>query len=453
MFFYFALKLSANFFNMVHTFIFDNKYFAYDIESGSVFTCDRLMYLLLSAQQKKAFSEFTQEEIDGAKKEIESLTTSGMLYATSPETMPPAFNGEIKSLCLHICHDCNLACSYCFGDGGNYFGIREHMSEETAKAAVDFLISNSGKRKNLEMDFFGGEPLLNFDTVKKTVEYARSKEKETGKEFKFTLTTNGLLLNDDIIEFSNKEMDNVVISIDGRKKVHDKIRKTPGGKDSFDIILKNAKKFRSLRGDKSYYIRGTFTALNTDFSRDVLFINDNGFDQISLEPVVLDKNNPLAIKESDLDTILHQYEELAKEYIKRRKTDKWFNFFHFMIDLNNAPCLKKRLTGCGAGDEYMAVAPSGDIYPCHQFVGKKDYLIGSVHGGSLNKNIRKIFTDSNLLTKEDCKNCFAKYFCSGGCAANNLSFGGGIDKPDILFCKMMKKRLECSLAIYADEKE
>jgi uncharacterized protein len=436
---------------MVHTFIFDNKYFAYDVESGSVLKTDKLTNMLLQGKKEEALKEFGIRAVKETQSEIDDLKNEGLLFASSLDAKPSLSNGEIKSLCLHICHDCNLNCAYCFGEGGSYSGIKEHMSLNTAKAAIDFVIEKSGKRKNLEMDFFGGEPLLNFDTVIKTVEYARQRENQSGKKFKFTLTTNGLLLNDAIIDFLNKEMDNVVISIDGRQEVHDNIRKTTGGKPSYDVIMKNALKFRRTRGDKSYYIRGTFTALNTDFSKDVLHLNDCGFDQISVEPVVLAKTNPLALKESDIENICGEYETLAKEYIIRRRGEKWFNFFHFMIDINNGPCLKKRLTGCGAGDEYMAVAPSGDLYPCHQFVGKKEYFLGNVFDGGVNQQIRDKFVKSNLLTKPGCAGCFAKYFCSGGCAYNNINYGSGIDSPDPLFCKIMRKRFECSLAIYAEE--
>ena len=435
---------------MIHTFKFEDKYFVYDIESGSVFIADKLIYSLLSKESN--LSEYSQNEIDEARSEIAELKEDGLLFGKAPDVMPAISNGEIKSVCLHICHDCNLKCTYCFGDGGTFCGEREYMNIKTATAAVDFLIAKSGKRKNLEMDFFGGEPLLNFDTVKETVKYAREKEKTTGKLFKFTLTTNGVLLNDNSTEFLNKEMDNVVISIDGTKKVHDAIRKTINNKGSYDLVLKNAKRFRSLRGDKSYYIRGTFTALNTDFAKDILSLNDNGFDQISIEPVVLESKSPLAIKQSDIAIINNEYEKLAIEYISRRKTNKWFNFFHFMVDLNNGPCLKKRLTGCGAGDEYLAVSPKGELFPCHQFVGKREYVLGNVFEGSINEDIRNFFTSSNLLTKPDCQSCFAKYFCSGGCASNNISFAGGIDKICKMSCEMMKKRFECALAIYAIEK-
>lgn len=431
---------------MVHTFKFNDNYFIYDVESGSAFIADKLVYDLLTFGKAEGGERETAE----AKKEIEELKRSGLLFAGAPQVFPAISNGEIKALCLHICHDCNLKCEYCFGEGGTFHGKREHMSVDVAKAAVDFLIEKSGNRKNLEIDFFGGEPLLNFETVRETVKYAREREKSCGKLFKFTLTTNALLLDDEVTGFLNREMDNVVVSIDGRRQVHDGVRKTINSKGSYDTVMKKAKRFRSLRGDKSYYIRGTFTAKNLDFSKDVLHLNDEGFDQISVEPVVLG-GGELEIRPEHLEKIFSEYELLAKEYTERRKGDKWFNFFHFMIDLKDGPCLKKRLTGCGAGDEYLAVAPSGDIYPCHQFVGRREYLIGTVFEKTLSEDIRRFFSSSSLLTKEDCKGCFAKYFCGGGCAANNIFYGGGIDKPFELSCRMMRKRFECALAAYCLE--
>lgn len=434
---------------MVHTFKINNKHIIYDSESGSVFEADKLTASLLCGGD---VSEYSAQDIAQAKQEINLLKEQGLLYSQPPEIEAPLFDGHIKSLCVHICHDCNMNCKYCFGDGGNYFGKKEIMSEDTAFAAVDFLIEKSGNIKNLEMDFFGGEPMLNYKTVVSTVNYARQRESRYGKKFKFTVTTNGLMLGDDAIDFFNKEMDNVVISIDGRKQTHDIIRKTSGGKGTYDIVIKNAKKFRAQRGDKDYYIRGTYTAENLDFCGDVLALADCGFDQISIEPVVLEDSNPLAIKKEHLPQIFSQYEELATEYIKRRGSGKWFNFFHFMMDLENAPCLKKRLSGCGAGGNYLAVAPGGELYPCHQFVGKKQYLMGNVFEKSVNGNIAQIFTNSNLLTKQKCADCFAKYFCSGGCAAHNINYGGGIDAPSDIYCEIMKKRFECALYIYAAEK-
>lgn len=431
---------------MVHAFEFDGKYFVYDVESGSAFISDKLVYQLLKGKE----AEGSHEEIGQAKREIGQLKEQGLLFADPPALEAIKPGGQVKALCLHVCHDCNLRCEYCFGEGGTFGGKRERMNAATACAAIDFLIEKSGDRKNLEVDFFGGEPLLNFEVVKDAVSYARMREKECGKLFKFTLTTNALLLSDETADFLNREMDNVVISLDGRKHVHDAMRKTAGLKGSYDIAMENARRFKRLRGDKSYYVRGTFTAKNLDFSKDVLHLADEGFDQISIEPVVTG-DGELAIKRKHLSQIFSEYELLAKEYILRRRTGKWFNFFHFMVDLDGGPCLKKRLTGCGAGCEYLAIAPSGDIYPCHQFVGKRQYLMGDVFSKSVNEGIRQVFASSSLLSKEECKGCFAKYFCSGGCAANNSFYGGGIDKPYKLSCEMMRKRFECALAIYCLE--
>lgn len=373
----------------------------------------------------------------------------------APENRVPLYEGnEIKAMCLHICHDCNLRCSYCFAKDGTYNTARDYMSFEVGKAALDFLFANSGKRHNLEVDFFGGEPLMNLKNVKKIVAYGKEKAEKFNKCLKFTLTTNGVLLNDDTIKYLNEEMDNVVISIDGRKEIHDKLRVTPNGRGSHDIALANAKKFRAVRGDKRYYIRGTFTHNNIDFSTDVLNINDEGFDQISIEPVVLPDESPLALHEQDLPEIFRQYDTLAEEYIERRKGAKWFNFFHYMIDLKNGPCVAKRLNGCGAGKEYVAVTPVGDIYPCHQFVGGDGkYKMGNVLTGEFDRDIQKTFKAINVYTKEDCNKCPAKYYCSGGCVANSYNFNGDLHKPYKLSCEMMRHRLEDSLAVYCIEQE
>lgn len=349
-------------------------------------------------------------------------------------------------MCLNVSHLCNLRCEYCFADGGTYNGAAENMSLDVARKAIDMIVSKSANRHNLEVDFFGGEPLLNFDVVKKTVEYARSIEKAHNKNFRFTITTNAMLLNDEIIDFFNKEMYNVVVSIDGRRSVHDCVRKTASGKGSFDTAIKNALRFKQLRKGQ-YYIRGTYTALNKDFSQDVLFLNDLGFDQLSIEPVVLPENHRLAIKKEDSEQLKAEYDKLAEAYVERRKGEKWFNFFHFMLDIYNGPCESKRLVGCGAGNDYVAVAPNGNIYPCHQFDGEKDYVIGNVLDGTFNTEIPKFFAENNLLKKDKCRNCWAKYYCSGGCAANAIKYGGGINKPYELSCELMRKRIECAIAV------
>ena len=444
---------------MVHTFGCLDRFFMLDVESGSFYEIDELTKKLIddinspNEQSRGEFSRYPQEKIEEAKREINDLMKEGVLFSVEKPHAERRYNGIIKSMCLNVSHDCNLACEYCFADGGAYKGRKMNMDFAVAKKAVDFLIEKSGNRRFLEVDFFGGEPLLNFGVVKQTVEYAREREKETGKQFRFTITTNAVALTPEIGEFLNKEMYNVVISIDGRKEVHNRIRKTRNGKDSFDIILKNALEFRKSRGDKQYYIRGTFTSLNKDFAADALALNDYGFDQISLEPVVLQDGNPLAISENDLPAIEKEYEVLAAEYIKRRKTDKWFGFFHFNIDLEGGPCESKRLSSCGAGCEYVAITPSGDIYPCHQFCGIEEYRIGNLLSGTFDETIPQYFAGNILTKKEDCPNCWAKYYCSGGCAANSVNFHGTLYKQHKTSCAMMKKRVECALAIHAIENE
>ena len=358
----------------------------------------------------------------------------------------------VKALCLHIAHDCNLACRYCFAEEGEYHGRRALMSYEVGKKALDFLVANSGNREHLEVDFFGGEPLLNWKVVKQLVEYGRSLEEANHKKFRFTLTTNGVLLNDEIMEFCNREMSNVVLSLDGRREINDKMRPFRNGSGSYDMIVPKSQKFAESRGQKNYYVRGTFTRNNLDFADDVIHYADLGFQQMSMEPVVADPAEDYAIREEDIPQILKEYDKLALEYIKRKKEGRGFNFFHFMVDLDQGPCAIKRLSGCGAGHEYLAVAPNGDIYPCHQFVGNKDFLMGNVNENKIDENIEKMFERSNVYTKEKCKNCFAKFYCSGGCSANAYNFNGDINKPYELACEFEKKRLECSIAIEAHKK-
>jgi uncharacterized protein len=325
------------------------------------------------------------------------------------------------------------------------------MSYEVAKKAIDFLIEKSGHRCNLEVDFFGGEPLLNLDVIKQTVAYARSIEKEKNKNFRFTITTNAVLLDDETIDFFNKEMYNVVLSIDGRKEVHNCVRKTATGEGSYDLAMQNALKFKQKRVGQ-YYIRGTYTALNKDFSKDVLYLNDCGFDQISIEPVVLPDTHRLALKKEDIPVLIEEYDTLVKEYFERRKTDdKWFNFFHFMIDVYHGPCETKRLVGCGAGNEYVAIAPNGDIFPCHQFDGDFKYKLGNVLEGTFDTTLPEHFAKNNLLCKEDCRKCWAKYYCSGGCAANAIHYCGDINKPYKMTCELMRKRIECAIAVNSIE--
>ena len=391
-------------------------------------------------------------ELDTATSEIDTLISEGTLFApdtpqsiTSPETR----GAVIKAMCLHVAHDCNMRCAYCFADTGGFSGERSLLPLETGKKAIDFLLEHSGSRHNLEVDFFGGEPLMNFDVVKELVHYGREKEKGKNKNIRFTITTNGLLLDKEKEAFINEHMDNVILSIDGRPEVNDKMRKTPSGKGTYEYIIENLKRFRDNR-EGLYYVRGTFTRNNLDFSSDVLFLADQGFEQLSIEPVVLSNDSPLSLTEEDLPAIFSEYEALAKEYLSRRQNGQRFNFFHFMVDLKNSPCLGKRVKGCGAGDEYIAVTPEGDIYPCHQFVGGS-FKMGNVLTGEFNEALRTRFRTSNLSTKPACQSCWAKYFCSGGCAANAYNFNGDINSPYTLACEMQKKRLECALYVYATE--
>jgi uncharacterized protein len=444
---------------MVHAFGCLGRSFAVDTESGSVFETDELTDLLLKKRNSPElytageFSRYPEREINEANLEINALQRESVLFSAAPKIEPLEFGGEIKSMCLNITHKCNLKCAYCFNES-IVDPKNESMSLNTAKSAVDYLISKSGKKRNLEIDFFGGEPLLNFDVVKQTVEYARGAEKKYNKNFLFTITTNALALNCDIAEFCNREMDNVVISIDGRENVHNSMRKTVGGQDSFQAAVAAAKSFCGLRGDKKYYIRGTFTANNLDFSLDAAALFDYGFKHVSLEPVVLGGNHPLAIKTEHVGRINAEYERLAKIYLCRRAGGEDISFFHFNLDLYNGPCLIKRIKSCGAGCEYIAVTPDGNVYPCHQFAGRPAYVMGNVLSGAYHKEIPLRFSSkNNVYSKQACANCFAKYYCSGGCAANSINFGGRITEPHSVSCAMMKKRIECALAIYAIENE
>ena len=431
---------------MRHIFTYHDKHYIYDVGSGSLHECDEATARLLKGEK----TEISDEALKVALEEIEGLRAEGLLDAPEPQERPIKSH-EVKALCLHVSHDCNLRCKYCFADEGAYHSAREVMSFETAKAAIDFLLKNSGKRKVLEVDFFGGEPLMNLDVVKRTVAYAKEEGAKLGKKFLFTTTTNALLLDDETIKFFNEEMENVVLSLDGRKEVHDAVRKTVNGKGSFDAVLPHIRKFVQMRGEKSYYVRGTFTAKNLDFSEDVLFLADCGFRNISLEPVVTDIEE-LAIKEEHLPAIEAEYEKLCDAYIQREAEGKGFLFFHFQIDLEGGPCLAKRVSACGAGNEYFSVVPSGDIYPCHQFAGDKEFRMGNVFEGALDEGIRSRFAENSLFTRNKCGDCFAKYICSGGCSANNYHYAGDLNEPYPITCVMMKKRIECAMHVLAERK-
>ena len=448
--------------NLIHKFRMYDANIVLDINSGAVHIFDDMsfeileLYGELSNEQiaDKLSDKYSRQDILESIEEIETLKADGQLFTEDPyKDYVNLWNKKrvIKALCLHISHDCNLRCRYCFAATGNFGGERTMMSPEIGKRAIDMLIRESGNRRNLEIDFFGGEPLMNFDTVKQIVEYAKSKEKEFNKNFKFTLTTNAILLNDENIKYMNENMQNLVLSIDGREATNDKMRTRVDGKGSYKSILPLIKKVAESRNQDNYYVRGTFTRENLDFSKDVLHLADEGFKQISVEPVVAAKDTGYDIRKEDLPAAFKEYEELALEYVKRDKEGKGFNFFHFMIDLQNGPCISKRLSGCGSGDEYVAVTPEGDIYPCHQFVGMKDFKMGNVNHDEIDKSIQERFREANVYTKEECRQCWARFYCSGGCAANAFSFNGTIKKPYSIGCELERKRVECSLWIKTQE--
>ena len=454
---------------MIHCYQSNGYSIVMDVNSGAVHVVDDLVYQLVPlleplVKEKKDKGEildfvkaqtlpYTEEETAEAVDEILLLAQEGQLYTEDIyENYIDSFKNRetvVKALCLHIAHDCNLACRYCFAEEGEYHGRRAIMSYDVGKKALDFLVANSGNRTNLEVDFFGGEPLMNWEVVKQLVAYGRSLEEEHHKKFRFTITTNGVLLNDEILEFVNKEMGNMVLSIDGRKEVHDRMRPHRGGQGSYDEIVPKFKKAAESRGQMNYYVRGTYTHYNTDFAKDVLHLADLGFKQISVEPVVAPETEDYAIREEDLPQLLAQYDELAEEMIKRRKEGNGFNFFHFMIDLEGGPCVAKRLSGCGSGTEYLAVTPWGDLYPCHQFVGNEDFLMGNVDEGVLRTDIRDEFKQCNVYAKEKCKDCFAKFYCSGGCAANSYNFTGNVNGSYDIGCELQRKGIECAIMIKA----
>ncbi len=460
--------------NLIHQYINNGYHIILDVNSGSVHAADALFYDVtavlagcvadmekprpLSAEEKAQVYErlsgkYRKEELDDALSDIQELIDAEELFTADVyKDYVVDFKKRqtvVKALCLHIAHDCNLTCRYCFAGEGEYHGRRAMMSFEVGKKALDFLIANSGNRVNLEVDFFGGEPLMNWDVVKKLVEYGRSQEKEHNKRFRFTLTTNGVLLNDEIMDFCNREMSNVVLSLDGRKEVNDRMRPFPNGSGSYDLIVPKFQKFAESRGDRDYFVRGTFTRNNLDFSKDVLHFADLGFKKLSIEPVVAPPEAPYSIREEDLPQILDEYDKLAKEFVKREKEGRGFRFFHFMIDLSQGPCVAKRLSGCGSGTEYLAVTPWGDLYPCHQFVGMEDFLLGNVDDGITNTKVRDEFKLCNVYAKEKCRDCFARFYCSGGCAANSYNFHGSITDAYDVGCEMQKKRIECAIMIKA----
>ena len=448
---------------MVHQYKLNGYNIVLDTCSGSVHTVDEVAYDIISLYKEKTAEEIvelitekyahqpdvTPKEVLGCIDDIKALEKSGKLFSRDEfENLAIDYKNNsrvIKALCLHIAHTCNLNCSYCFASQGKYQGERALMSFETGKQAFDFLIANSGSRRNLEVDFFGGEPLMNFDVVKQLVAYARRIEKQAGKNFRFTLTTNGILLDDDVIDFLNKEMSNVVLSLDGRKEVNDHFRKDYSGRGSYDTIVPKFKRLVEKREGKNYYVRGTFTHNNVDFTKDILHMHDLGFKELSMEPVVCPPNDPYALTEADLPILFEQYEILANEMIKRKKAGNGFTFYHYMLDLKNGPCIYKRITGCGSGTEYMAVTPWGELYPCHQFVGDEKYSLGDIWQGVTKKDVQDKFRTQNAYARKDCKDCWAKLYCSGGCAANAYHATGDVSGIYEYGCELFKKRIECAV--------
>ncbi|MDF2520859.1 MAG: Radical domain protein [Clostridia bacterium] len=446
---------------MLHKYELNGLKIVIDVNSGSVHVFDEIAYDVVDFIEQPVENavsslrgKHTEEEITEAYKELKELEKNGQL--NSLDTYRDRVLNEkkeihTKALCLNIAHDCNIRCGYCFASTGDYHGGRKLMSLDVAKEAIDFLLATSGSRKKLEVDFFGGEPLMNLDVVKETVKYGRERQKEYNKRIGFTITTNGTLLDDEAAEFLNENMDNVVVSIDGRKSVNDKMRKFPDGKGTFDEILPKVKNFVDKRGDKSYYIRGTFTANNLDFSEDVTFLADQGFKEISIEPVVAETNKIYALKEEHLPFIYEQYEKLTQKYLEYQEQGKGYRYYHFLMDLDGGPCVYKRVSACGAGVEYFAVTPDGELYPCHQFVGREEYLIGNIKDGVLNKELQKEFDKNTVYNKEKCDGCWAKFYCSGGCQANAAAFNNDLKVPYDLECKLQQKRIECAIMLKAYE--
>ncbi|MGN0334631.1 MAG: thioether cross-link-forming SCIFF peptide maturase [Lachnospiraceae bacterium] len=455
---------------MVHQYQLNGFHIVLDTCSGAIHVVDEVAYDMIALYPDKSKEEIitelmgkygdrddvTEDELRLCLQDIEELKKSGQLYTEDTfESMAGTFKERsgnvVKALCLHVAHTCNLNCSYCFASQGKYHGERALMSFEVGKRALDFLIENSGSRRNLEVDFFGGEPLMNWEVVKDLVKYARSVEKEHNKNFRFTLTTNGVLIDDDVIEFANKEMSNVVLSLDGRKEIHDLTRVDYAGNGSYEKIVPKFQKLVESRGGKGYYMRGTFTHANPDFTKDVFHMVDLGFTELSMEPVVAAADDPMALTAEDLEIVKEQYEILAKEMIKRKKEGRGFTFYHYMIDLTGGPCIYKRISGCGSGTEYMAVTPWGDLYPCHQFVGEEQYKLGDIWNGVTNESLREDFRSCNAYARPECKDCWAKLYCSGGCAANAYHASGtirGVYEPG---CELFRKRIECAIMIKVAE--
>ena len=457
---------------MIHAYKMNGYNIILDQNSGCVHSVDEVAYDIITQYESKSKDEIksyildkysdrddvTSEDIDLCFEDIEALKADGRLFSEDTfEATAKEFKkrqGVIKAICLHVAHGCNLNCEYCFAGKGEYGGADKGlMSLEVGKRALDFLIEQSGTRRNLEVDFFGGEPLLNWNVCKELVKYGREQEKKFGKNFRFTLTTNGLLINDDVIDFCNKEMGNVVLSLDGRKETNDAMRVSRNGKGSYDLIVDKFKKFADSRNQKDYYMRGTYTRNNLDFAKDIIHMADLGFKELSIEPVVSDPKEPYALKEEDLPILKEQYQILADEMLKRYRNGNGFTFYHYMIDLDAGPCIVKRVSGCGVGTEYMAVTPSGELYPCHQFVGDEKFLLGDIWKGVTNKKVLEQFEECNVYSHKECKDCFAKLYCSGGCAANAYHTTGSVNGVYDFGCELHRKRIECAIMLKVAEAE
>lgn len=451
---------------MIHQYKLGGYNIVLDVCSGSVHVVDDVAYDIISLFEEKSkediltamkckyaeAEDISQDDIEECYAQVQELKDSGKLFA--PDTFEPMAgvlkektSGVVKALCLHVAHTCNLNCSYCFASQGNYHGDRAVMSYEVGKQALDFLVANSGNRRNLEVDFFGGEPLMNFQMVKDLVAYARSIEKEKGKNFRFTMTTNGVLVDDDVIDWCNRECHNVVLSLDGRKEIHDRFRVDYAGNGSWDKIVPKFQKFVEARGGKDYYMRGTFTHANPDFLKDIQTMLDLGFNELSMEPVVCASGDPSALTQEDMAVVMEQYEKLAELMLERDKQGKPFTFYHYMIDLFGGPCIYKRISGCGSGTEYMAVTPWGDLYPCHQFVGEERFKLGNIWDGVTNQEIQNEFASCNVYAHAECRDCWARLYCSGGCAANAYHATGSVTGVYEDGCKLFRKRMECAIMV------
>ena len=451
---------------MIHRYHLDDLYIVLDTCSGSVHVVDEIAYEIIGLYESRTKEEIVREvsarfhedaaEVAECYDQVAELKAQGRLFTPDTfEAMAGALKnktaGVVKALCLHVAHSCNLNCAYCFASQGKYHGDRALMPFEVGRQALDFLVAHSGTRRNLEVDFFGGEPLMNFQVVKDLVAYARSIEKEKGKNFRFTLTTNGMLIDDDVIDFANRECSNVVLSLDGRKEVHDRFRVDYQGRGSWDVIVPKFQKLVAARGGKNYYMRGTFTHHNPDFLKDIQVMLDLGFHELSMEPVVCAADDPNALTEADLPIVLRQYEDLMRLMRRRRQEGRPFTFYHYMIDLTGGPCIYKRISGCGSGTEYMAVTPWGDLYPCHQFVGEEKFRLGDVWQGVTNAETQREFAACNVYARPECRDCWARLYCSGGCAANAYHATGSVRGVYKYGCELFKKRIECAIALQAAE--